>query len=68
MNHLKEDMYVTHPGDTCRAMHNFFRVGLGEGAMSLAEVKNMVALQSFTLGGGWGHARPGNFGDLGCSG
>ena len=48
MNHLKEDMYVTHPGDTCRAMHNFFRVGLGEGgggAMSLAEVKNMVALQ-----------------------
>ena len=34
--------------------------------MSLAEVENMVALQSFTIGV-WGHAPPGNFADFRCS-
>ena len=41
--------------NVAKAVHNFFLSG---GAMSLAEVENMAALQLFTLGGGgvWGHA------------
>ena len=31
------------------------------GAMSLAKLENVGALQLFILGGVWGHAPPGNF-------
>ena len=47
-----------------RAVHNFFH--LGGGAMSLAEVENMAAMQSFTLGGFRVHAPPGDFGHFRC--
>ena len=33
-----------------RAVHNFYHLVGGGGAFSLAEVENMAALQSFTLG------------------